>query len=160
MDWSAGWLDELQGETHLLIPPNSEHSLATGIPEIIDSLSAFLTSVAAGEPASARPSFTYAHDADTGELSVTIPDGLAHGKVVLRSAETLQSERRDFRWARARDSSALLLLCPFAPLLLCVSACLLLCCSSASAYLSCFASVRRSASTTTPPTRRAARCPA
>ena len=42
MDWSAGWLDELQGETHLLIPPNSEHSLATGIPEVIDSLSAFL----------------------------------------------------------------------------------------------------------------------
>ena len=31
-DWSDIWYDELTGEKHLLIAPNSEHSLASGIP--------------------------------------------------------------------------------------------------------------------------------
>jgi hypothetical protein len=34
MDWTDIWWDKLTGEKHLLIPPSSEHSLATGIPEV------------------------------------------------------------------------------------------------------------------------------
>ena len=57
LDWTsdpgASWQD-LPGETHMLVVPNSEHSLATGLPELLGTLSAFLQSVAAGEPPSAR----------------------------------------------------------------------------------------------------------
>ena len=38
MDQSNIWYDELTGEKHLLIAPNSEHSLASGIPEVLDCL--------------------------------------------------------------------------------------------------------------------------
>ena len=38
MDWSNLWYDDLSGEAHLLIAPNSEHSLATGIPEVCRSV--------------------------------------------------------------------------------------------------------------------------
>ena len=68
MDWSAGWLDELQGETHLLIPPNSEHSLATGLPEVLETMSASFLSIARNEPSTSRPHFNYSVDKATGEL--------------------------------------------------------------------------------------------
>jgi hypothetical protein len=45
MDWTNIWYDEFKAaipELHLLIAPNSEHSLATGIPEVVESLNAFV----------------------------------------------------------------------------------------------------------------------
>lgn len=102
MDWTNIWYDKFQssfGETHLLIVQDSEHSLATGIPEVISSLSAAVESVAIGYK---RPTFSYSRDKTTGQLSVTIPAEHAAqiDKVVLRHAETISDVRRDFRWVR------------------------------------------------------------
>ena len=37
------------GETHLLIAPNSEHSLASGIPEVVESMGTMISSLANGQ---------------------------------------------------------------------------------------------------------------
>ena len=100
-DWSDIWYDALTGDKHLLIAPDSEHSLASGIPEVVETISATFNAIAAGRP---LPSFAYARDNATGALSVTLPAGVPHGKVVLRHAQTLTSERRDFRWVRLANN--------------------------------------------------------
>ena len=101
MDWSNIWYDDLTGEKHLLIAPNSEHSLATGIPEVVECMSTVFCSIAAGRDT--RPNFEYSVDNSTGAISVTIPAGVPHGKVVLRHVQTMSTERRDFRWIRLAD---------------------------------------------------------
>ena len=105
-DWTAlndSWAG-LPGETHLLIAPNSEHTLATGIPEVLETVIAFYASIAAGEEASARPSFDVAREATTGRITVTVPAGAPPpAKVYLRTDETA-SKRRDFRWVRMANN--------------------------------------------------------
>ena len=101
MDWSNVWWDELKGEKYLLIAQNAEHSLATGIPEVLETLANVVATVAAKK---ALPTFTQTYDPTTGKLSVTIPEGVPHGKVVLRHATTLQNKRRDFRWVRLANN--------------------------------------------------------
>ena len=105
MDWTGTW-PRWGGESHVLIVPNSEHSLATGIPEVLSTLAATFSSVAAGADAAHRLSITSSRNATTGELTVTIDDGPSRPKltkVVLRHAQTLQAARRDFRWVRLAD---------------------------------------------------------
>ena len=106
-DWTAikpGW-DQLPGETHLLIAPNSEHTLATGIPDVISSVTHLFASIQAKEGPAARPSFTWSKDAASGALSVTLDAASPRpSKVLLRHAQT-KSERRDFRWVRLADNS-------------------------------------------------------
>ena len=114
MDQSNIWYDELTGEKHLLIAPNSEHSLATGIPEVLDCLGTVIRSIAHGK--TNRPSFTYSFDEADGTITVTIPEGVEHGKVVLRHAETLQTVRRDFRWVRQANNNTQPCKWPFIPL--------------------------------------------
>lgn len=106
LDWTQhGWAT-LPGETHLLVAPNSEHSLSSAIPELIPSLAAFIASLDAGEPATARPQFSYAVDATTGALTVTLPAGSPTPvKVVLRHGQTTSDKRRDFRWVRFANAS-------------------------------------------------------
>jgi hypothetical protein len=89
---------------HLMIAPNSEHSLTTGIPEVLASISAFVASVADDEPT--RPSFNVTQDTATGELTVTVDPHFKPSKVVLRHAQTLQSKLRDFRWVRLDDNTS------------------------------------------------------
>ena len=48
-DWTNLWFDKAQGETHLLIVPNMEHSCATGAPEIMSSVGMFVQSIASGK---------------------------------------------------------------------------------------------------------------
>merc|ERR1711871_1885060 len=99
-DWSDIWYSKLTGEKHLLIAPNSEHTLSSGILEILDTMGALITSIAAGHGESDRPSFNYTYNATNGEIVVRIPPGMKHGKVVLRHAQTMSTKRRDFRWIR------------------------------------------------------------
>jgi PhoPQ-activated pathogenicity-related protein len=101
MDWTNIWYDEMKAalpEMHLLIAPNSEHSLATGVPEVVESLQTFISSLAVGQ--TTRPNFEYTRHNKTGELSVKIDAGFTPTSVVLRHAQTLQTKRRDFRWIR------------------------------------------------------------
>lgn len=104
-DWSDLWYNKLTGEKHLLIAPNSEHSLATGIPEVLACLAAFYKSLALG--IQERPNFDYTYEPTTGAITVTIPKGMVHGKVVLRHATTMQTVRRDFRWVRLANVSSI-----------------------------------------------------
>ena len=104
-DWSNIWYDDMQanaGETHLMIAQNSEHSLATGLPEVLSCLGTFATGVALKK---ARPSFSYSFDASDGSIAVTINGDYKPSKVVLRHAQTISSTRRDFRWVRLSNNS-------------------------------------------------------
>jgi PhoPQ-activated pathogenicity-related protein len=101
----TGWT-RLPGETHLSIIPNSEHSLATGIIVVVETVTSFVASLDAGDGAARRPSFTYTRNAADGALTVTVPaGGMQPSRVVLRHAQTL-SKRRDFRWVRLANASA------------------------------------------------------
>jgi hypothetical protein len=59
------------GEKQLLIAPNTEHYMVTGVWDIISSITTYMRSVMMG--IEKRPSFTYFHNDTTGALSVTIP---------------------------------------------------------------------------------------
>ena len=101
-----GWT-KLPGESHLLVVPNSEHSMATGIPEVIESMCAFIGSLDHKQSRTARPKFTTSRDAATGALTVRIPPGFpVPSKAVLRHTQTLSHKRRDFRWVRMASSSS------------------------------------------------------
>jgi PhoPQ-activated pathogenicity-related protein len=71
MDWTNSYYDKIPGEKHLLIVPNSEHSLTTGFFDIYSSLGTFVRSIASG--IEKRPEFEYFVNKVTGEISVTIP---------------------------------------------------------------------------------------
>jgi PhoPQ-activated pathogenicity-related protein len=114
MDWSNIWYDDLTGESHLLIVPNSEHSLASGIPELLETLTNFIGSIALGH--TTRPSFDYKYDSTTGEITVTVDPSFENTKVVLRFGETLQNVRRDFRWVRQANNYTQKCDFPFIPL--------------------------------------------
>lgn len=116
-DWSNIWYNEMKGETHLMISENTEHSLSTGIPQILTMLSTAINSIAAGNDASHRPSFEYTFDNNTGTITVTVPPSSSTPtKVLLRYAETLQDVRRDFRWVRSANNDTQPCTKPFIPL--------------------------------------------
>lgn len=120
MDWTDIWFDAFQGgETHMLIVPDSEHSMATGVFEATATLTAFAGSLMHSIPA--RPSFTYSRNASDGTLNVMIdttkpPLGVNPSKVVLHTAMTLQQDRRDFRWVRLASNSSSPCISPDIPL--------------------------------------------
>ena len=120
MDWSNIWYRNLtdgEADLHLLIAQNSEHSLATGIPEVLPALSVFLSSIAHGHPPSRRPSFEFeGPDPEDGTMTLAVPMARAPSKVTLFHAETLQSERRDFRWVRLASNATGLCKLPDVPL--------------------------------------------
>ena len=101
-DWSPAWFDRLQGEKHLRIIPNTEHGLFSALMEVTDSLAAFVASVAAG--ITRRPTFSYDRSPSDGALTVRVPPGTAHGKVVMHYAQTMQNVRRDWRWIRQANN--------------------------------------------------------
>jgi PhoPQ-activated pathogenicity-related protein len=73
MDWSNIWYDDYKqlGESHLLIPPNSDHGLVTNIYGVLSSMTTFMRSISAG--ITERPHFNYTRDASTGEITITVP---------------------------------------------------------------------------------------
>lgn len=103
-EWTSQWWDKFTGEKHLMIAQNAEHSMATGIVELVKALSCFASSVFRN---GARPEFTWVADLVQGTITVKIPDQFVKGaKVVLRHATTLSSTRRDFRWAIAAQNTS------------------------------------------------------
>ena len=97
MEWTNSYYDKITGEKHMLIVPNTEHSLLTGFYDIYSGMGTFVRSIAHG--IEKRPTFDYFVNRETGEISVTIPtDQVQPSQVMLRHAQTLSNERRDFRW--------------------------------------------------------------
>ena len=46
MDWTQIYYDKLKGEKHLLIIPNAEHSMASGIYTLLSTIGTFFRSIA------------------------------------------------------------------------------------------------------------------
>eukprot|EP01062_Namystynia_karyoxenos_P007973 TRINITY_DN1280_c0_g1_i1.p1 TRINITY_DN1280_c0_g1~~TRINITY_DN1280_c0_g1_i1.p1 ORF type:complete len:532 (+),score=208.14 TRINITY_DN1280_c0_g1_i1:67-1596(+) len=97
MEWTNLWWDQMPGEKHLTIANNAEHSMATGVFEMLETLVNTISSIYHN---GTRPSWSFTVDQEAGEFTVRIPQGQEHGKVVLRHAQTISKVRRDFRWAR------------------------------------------------------------
>lgn len=99
MDWTNIYWDKLGGEKHLLIAPNAEHSLATGLKTVLQTMGSFIRSLSMNHTIDQRPVFEHQFVQETGEIVVKVPPQSARLKrVSLSYAETLQSVRRDFRW--------------------------------------------------------------
>lgn len=103
LDWTNIWYDDLTGEKHLYIVQDSEHSLSTGILELLPSLSTFVSSIAYGQTEADRPQFDYHIDESTGTLTVKVLQGIPTA-VKVWTAKTMTAERRDFRWVRLADN--------------------------------------------------------
>ena len=101
MEWTQTWWDKFTGEKHLMIANNAEHSMATGIVELLQSLGCYAKSLFLN---GTRPTFDWSLDLSKGTITVRIPPGTAHTKVVLRHAHTMSTKRRDFRWVSLPDS--------------------------------------------------------
>jgi len=95
-EWTKNWKETFTGETHLYIADNAEHSYATGIVGLLRTLSSFSNSIFLN---GTRPTFDYEFDTQNGTITVRVPEGQDLVKVVLRHANTLSDERRDFRLA-------------------------------------------------------------
>ena len=97
MDWTNIYWDKITGEKHLLIAPNTEHFMVTGIWDIMSSMASNIRSVMMG--IKKRTTFSYTFDNDTGGLTVTIPrDQEQPFEVSLRHGQTISKTMRDFRW--------------------------------------------------------------
>jgi len=102
MDWTNIYWDDLKGEKHLLIAPNTEHSLISGVYPLLSTMGAMMRSLAAGHGSDMRPTFSQHFDHSSGILTITVPKQHAKLKeVTIAHSETLGSERRDFRWIQA-----------------------------------------------------------
>jgi len=90
------WWNNMSDPKHLLMVPNAEHSLATGIISILDSAGAFFRGFL--EKAS-PPVFSWVIDPNTGAITVTNPPGQASPtEVVMWYAHSAKNTgRRDFR---------------------------------------------------------------
>ena len=71
MDWTSMYWDKITGEKHLLIAPNTEHFMVTGIFDVMSSMGSNIRSVMMG--IKKRPTFTHSYDKETGAISITIP---------------------------------------------------------------------------------------
>jgi len=101
MEQTALWWDQMKGEKHLTIANNAEHSMATGIVELLETLVNTISSIYHGGK---RPEWSFTADQESGVITVTIPPTQPHGKVVLRHANTISKTNRDFRWARLSNN--------------------------------------------------------
>jgi hypothetical protein len=61
----------MPGESHLLIAPNTEHFMFTGILDIMSSMASNIRSVMMG--IKKRPTYKYQYDEETGGITVSIP---------------------------------------------------------------------------------------
>jgi len=95
------WWDQMPGEKYLTIANNAEHSMATGIVELLQTVANTIASVF---HSGKRPEWSFTADQSSGVITVNIPSTQPHGKVVLRHANTLSKVRRDFRWARLANT--------------------------------------------------------
>eukprot|EP01013_Petalomonas_cantuscygni_P036986 TRINITY_DN67736_c0_g1_i1.p1 TRINITY_DN67736_c0_g1~~TRINITY_DN67736_c0_g1_i1.p1 ORF type:complete len:526 (-),score=77.60 TRINITY_DN67736_c0_g1_i1:197-1723(-) len=95
VDDSNYWWGSLPGETHLLIATNAEHSLVTGLLEVLETTIAFYDSVRKGGQ---RPQMSWSLDPEAGAIDLTVSSRPLADGVTVRHADTLSTAMRDFRW--------------------------------------------------------------
>jgi len=100
MDDDHYWWDALKGEKHRLIIQDAEHSLATGLEQVVPSLCSFITALFRGLP---RPSIRWELGATATGNSITVHTSEQPTHVRVWHADTLQDERRDWRLITGLD---------------------------------------------------------
>jgi len=106
-DWRY-WYEEMTPETNFLMVPNAEHSLATGILEIIPAVEAFVVGVLQHVN---RPTFTWTHDDDNGVITVYNTSPHKPLNVTMWYAFSAKNTgRRDFRLVAGCPKPALQLI--------------------------------------------------
>jgi len=95
-DDNLWWWPNMSDPKHLLMVPNAEHSLATGIVSILDAAGAFFHGFLTKDTV---PTFSWAIDPSTGAITVTNPPNQAQPiEVVMWYAYSAKGTgRRDFR---------------------------------------------------------------
>lgn len=88
------WWSDMTDPKHMLMVPNAEHSLATGILEILPAVASFMGDVVAGKQKEI-PTYTWEINNSTGEI--TVVTSAVPKSVHVWHAYTCNSERRDFR---------------------------------------------------------------
>jgi len=88
------WWNNMEGELHLLMVHNAEHSLITGLPEVVQGISSFAAGILSQVP---RPSMNWTMTADEKSGSITVYTSEPPTKVYVRHADTLDGKRRDWR---------------------------------------------------------------
>ena len=89
------WAHEMPTEMNLLMVKNAEHSVATGLVEVLQSASAFVSALVANYP---RPTYNWTIDDSTG--MITMMTNVVPKAVTLAysfSGEGVSEGRRDFR---------------------------------------------------------------
>jgi PhoPQ-activated pathogenicity-related protein len=91
------WGHQAPGDMHFLLVKNAEHSLATNIPEVIQSATAFVQSIVYNMT---RPQIAWEIDTVSGNITVNVDTPPASVDMAWAwSAEGVSKGRRDFRWA-------------------------------------------------------------
>lgn len=91
---TSQWWDSLKGEKHRLIIQDAEHSLATGLEQVVPSLASFITSVFNDL---ARPEITWELGSTPTGNNITVYSKVKPEHVRVWHADTLQDKRRDWR---------------------------------------------------------------
>lgn len=96
-DDTSYWWDAMAEPKHFLMEPNTEHSQATGILELVPDMATFFNAVVDKDEI---PTFNWTIDRNgTGDIEVhvaTPPEGVELKQVAMWHATTCNSERRDF----------------------------------------------------------------
>eukprot|EP00038_Savillea_parva_P005192 m.149692 g.149692 ORF g.149692 m.149692 type:complete len:509 (+) comp11673_c0_seq3:82-1608(+) len=100
MDDDHYWWDALKGEKHRLIIQDAEHSLATGLEQVVPSLASFITAVFHN---TTRPTITWELGTTPTGNNITVHAPFPPEHVRVWHADTLQSERRDWRLLNGQD---------------------------------------------------------
>jgi len=92
----SDWWGKLPGETLRLMLPNAEHSMATGLPDLLPAATTWAIGVMDGKTA---PQFTWTVSPTDGSITVTVQPPWVPTKVLAYNVSTLDDmpRRRDFR---------------------------------------------------------------
>lgn len=97
-DDTSFWWDRMPEPKRFLMEPNTEHSQATGILELVPDIASYVNANLDGDDV---PSFTWTVDRNgTGDIDVVVaspPEGVRLKEVAMWHATTCNSDRRDFR---------------------------------------------------------------
>lgn len=97
------WWDDMSGELHLLMLQDAEHSLATAIPEVIKSVSAFALAVMSDRP---RPTLTWTMQRSNTSGTTVATCSEQPVEVRVWHADTLNASRRDWRLIKGMPCEA------------------------------------------------------
>ena len=106
-DSPSYFYDKIQGEKHLYMAPNAEHSLGSALPNVIENINSFYQMILNNQK---RPNFTWQlikSNTSTASIVLTLdPTNTMQPSVVkMWHARTLSSTRRDFRLITCYDFS-------------------------------------------------------